>query len=391
MPRISQSLFSDISLDISKSNGSLLFDRNTGKFFLDLFGFFSSLPLGYNHKILKSNNFITQVSEYSSVRVALCAFDNPLVHNFYQALVDTTESQEFTGLTLAETGSLAVEQAVKLALLTHGSSTPVYTIANSYHGIYGVSASLTFASGSALDRLPDKFAHNYDIETINTVQELRQASRLHKKIVLVVEPIRCTAGDLIIEDDLLDLIRELSNQDKLCLIVDEVQTGIFSTGSPWAFQKLRLDPKIIVFGKKAQVSGTLSKQIYSTNIGPGNPKYFSSTYDASPIDLIRAIHILSFIKENKISIMSNIFEMSSAVSSLVNKFLNVRDIRNHGCLIGCTFESQDQRDHIFDQLFKNYVLCNPTGTNDIRFRLPLNFSQSDLEFFKTVLSQVSLV
>ena len=41
----------DIKIDFEKSHGSFLFDKKTNSEFLDFFGVFSSLPLGYNHSI----------------------------------------------------------------------------------------------------------------------------------------------------------------------------------------------------------------------------------------------------------------------------------------------------------------------------------------------------
>ena len=45
----------DIRIDFKKSKGSYLYDKKTGKRFLDLFSMFSSLPLGYNHPIFDSS------------------------------------------------------------------------------------------------------------------------------------------------------------------------------------------------------------------------------------------------------------------------------------------------------------------------------------------------
>ena len=41
----------NIKIDFDKSQGSYIFDKNTDKEYLDFFGMFSSIPLGYNHPI----------------------------------------------------------------------------------------------------------------------------------------------------------------------------------------------------------------------------------------------------------------------------------------------------------------------------------------------------
>ena len=364
-----------------------MYELNTKGYLLDLFGFFSSLPLGYNHEIFSSQEFIAKVSEYLSLRASICAFPNSLIQDFYQALVQATDSKAFLGLTLAETGSLAVEQAVKLAFLTHGENVPFCTIQNSYHGIYGLSACLTHASGSAPARLSGQRIRSSDFIALSQPEDLLKMSKVHPKIVLIIEPIRCTAGDFVIEAAWTQAINELKEKNQLCLIVDEVQTGIFSTGTPWAHKKLDLDPDIIVFGKKAQVCGTLSKPEYASKIGGSNPKYFSATYDASPIDLIRGTHLLEYIQYNRNRIVDNISEFSSSASRLFRNAFRDSDIRVHGCLIATTFDCEHQRNHVVNKLLKRRILCNPTGEAHVRFRLPLNFSQDNLTFLQNALSQ----
>ena len=51
----------DIKIDFEKSSGSYVYDKNTGKKFLDFLNMFSSLPIGYQHPIFdrsfeKKNN-----------------------------------------------------------------------------------------------------------------------------------------------------------------------------------------------------------------------------------------------------------------------------------------------------------------------------------------------
>ena len=49
-----------ISVNFEKSHDSYLFDDNTGREFLDFFGMYASLPLGYNHSIFKTKEFIDE-------------------------------------------------------------------------------------------------------------------------------------------------------------------------------------------------------------------------------------------------------------------------------------------------------------------------------------------
>ena len=64
----------NIKIDFEKSHGSYIFDKNTKKSFLDFFGMYASLPLGYNHPFLTSDSFKEEVVRCSHVKVTNCEF-----------------------------------------------------------------------------------------------------------------------------------------------------------------------------------------------------------------------------------------------------------------------------------------------------------------------------
>ena len=60
----------DIYLVPEKSKGSYFYEKNRGRMILDLFSFFSTLPLGYNHPIFSSDNFLTDISIYGGLKLS---------------------------------------------------------------------------------------------------------------------------------------------------------------------------------------------------------------------------------------------------------------------------------------------------------------------------------
>ena len=55
----------NIRYDFDKSNGSYIFDKNTNKSYLDFFGMFSSIPIGYNHPIFSTESFQDEIRKVS--------------------------------------------------------------------------------------------------------------------------------------------------------------------------------------------------------------------------------------------------------------------------------------------------------------------------------------
>ena len=61
--------FHKIKPDFSRSSGCLLFDINTQMHYMDLFGMYSSLALGYNHPIYNSEHFKKAVMDAVTVKI----------------------------------------------------------------------------------------------------------------------------------------------------------------------------------------------------------------------------------------------------------------------------------------------------------------------------------
>ena len=53
-------------------------------------------------------------------------------------------------------------------------------------------------------------------------------------------------------------MQALCHEYDALFVLDEVQTGVGLTGTPWAYQQLGLEPDIVAFAKKVQVGGIMA-------------------------------------------------------------------------------------------------------------------------------------
>ena len=78
-------------------------------------------------------------------------------------------------------------------------------------------------------------------------------------VAVVVEPIQSEGGDNHASPEFFRGLRELTKRLGVLMIVDEVQTGVGSTGTFWAHEKWGLkkgmEPDIVTFSKKFQAAG----------------------------------------------------------------------------------------------------------------------------------------
>ena len=76
----------NIRYDFDKSNGSYIFDKNTNQSYLDFFGMFSSIPIGYNHPIFDQESFKNEIEKVSKFKIVNCEFSTMNTIGFIKSL-----------------------------------------------------------------------------------------------------------------------------------------------------------------------------------------------------------------------------------------------------------------------------------------------------------------
>ena len=195
-----------------------------------------------------------------------------------------------------------------------------------------------------------------------------------------VEPIRCTAGDLELEPSHVSVISSFSNHPSSYLVYDEIQSGFYATLTTWSFHTFLL-PDVLIFGKRLQVCGFACSDVLESVFTPDSPKLLSSTFDGSPLDLVRGLFLLeytpSFIKSNLLPLQNNI----SLFADYCRDLFSPSDISIHGCLMALRFDNPSDCLNASSVLYRHNVLHNLTPPASIRFRFPYNLSSSDITDF----------
>lgn len=378
MIKLATSLF-NLKIDFNKSKGSYIFDKITQKYYLDFMGMYSSLPLGYNHDIF-DEEFKEEISRCSHVKVVNCEMISDEFIDFYNSFKKFTSLNKYKNYHFTCTGALANEAAIKTAmwykdLPVQGN---ILSVLNSFHGINSVGNFLTTRFGPIEDRQGNIYSKYYNDNNRLTLQDIYDT--ITRKLVsniqgVIIEPIQSTYGDNYLDINLIKEIYTICKLKNIPIIFDEVQTGFCSSGKKWYFQHIDIEPDIVVFGKKSQVSGIMVKDSISTVFD--NPKRLSVTFDGDLLDMIRCKYIIKAINAN------NLCDNASAMGSLfVNELSNIPgilNIRNCGLIIAFDLKSKEQRDKFFMNLFKNEnMLCNPTGDKSIRIRPNLAVTKHEI-------------
>jgi L-lysine 6-transaminase len=360
----------DIIIDFEKSNKSYLYDKKTGKYFLDVFSMFSSLPLGYNHTIF-DESFDQKIKYISHLRMSNNLFYSDELMSFEERFLNISFHSNFH---FCSTGALAVETAIKCAYeYKKNPDSIVYGVKNSFHGINSWGFVTDPEISSIRDRVVNYPRNNWQLHSIDDLIE--KLENITENICsVIIEPIQCTAGDVYLDFYKLRKIQELCNKNDICFIVDEIQTGFGVTGEMWYSKIIGLNPDIIIFGKKSQICGIMANNKYSEAIYSQYRK-LEVTFDGDLIDAIRSEYIIKAIEGQ--SLLDNVKGKSLILKNeLSKKFINYRSI---GHLIAFDFDSKTERDVFVEKSYTNQLLVNPTGENSVRMRPNLALSNNELD------------
>lgn len=388
-----------IKIDFEKSHGSYLHDKNTQADFLDFFGQYASLPLGYNHPIFKSDAFRAEYMRVAGVKVTNCEIISDEAQEFLKEFSGHSSMCPFEHFHFCCTGALAIESAIKTAIDYKGTQQPVIvSLKESFHGINSYGGFVTdrfYPVSTRLNGFPElgwKKVHNPKIiyqedggiDETTTKQGLAQFLAEFEQCIaqcgadniaaLLIEPIQATYGDNYFPREFFIMIRDLCDKYNICLIFDEVQTGFGGTGSMWYFEQTGITPDIVVFGKKVQVSGIMVQpkfgKIFDT------PVRLEVTWDGTLCDMVRGKYILRTYKSQ--DILNNVRVRSEELIEGLGR-LPIQNLRNAGLLIAFDLKDGRLRDAFFKALINERFLCNKTRERTIRLRPQLAVSKEEVE------------
>lgn len=383
-----------INIDYRKSGGVYAHDPNTDTMYLDMVNHYSSLPLGYNHPALSSLAFQREVLDVVGMKTAVGLYDSPEYIRFKEEFKAFAAPPGFNHVHFACTGSLAIEAAIKTAWVhvlardkkratpqkkAYTFPSPVFALTGSFHGInsFGNFLSTTdrgFKILAVEDESPFDVLQVCNKWSTDSIQIFNEEYILQNCAGILIEPVQCGNGDIYLDIELLKKARRICTKTGIPLIFDEIQTGFGTTGKLWYWQHLGIEPDIIVFGKKSQVSGIMVKDGFAAIFNEYDK--LSVTFDGDLVDMIRCRYIMQAIERN--NYLDNITKQGQLLKEELSKIEQLKNVRGIGGLIAFDLDSTEQRDDFCQRAFHNRLLCNPTAERSVRLRPNLTITQTEV-------------
>lgn len=282
----------------------------------------------------------------------------------------------------ANSGAEANECAMKLARLYsrtagHGGST-IITLDGSFHGrtMETLAATAQPAKQEAFQPLPGGFLHT----PINDIDALAQAFAANKDGICAVmfECIQGESGVHPCTREFLQAAQKLAHDNGALLVCDEVQTGIYRTGEPFAFQNFGITPDIVSMAKGIAGGFPMGACAARTEIAQAfQPGDHGSTFGGSNLAIASAYATLTALEEE------HLLENAQKVGAYLREQLEAWDaaveVRGMGLMDACDLRQDiDANKLVLDALGVG-LLTNATGPHTLRFLPPLICTCDDVD------------
>jgi acetylornithine/N-succinyldiaminopimelate aminotransferase len=182
-------------------------------------------------------------------------------------------------------GAEAIEASLKLARKYFNrlgqDRSEIISFHNSFHGrTYGalsVTGQPKYQEGLGPMMPGIHFATFNDIDSVKKVMNDKTAA-------VLIEVIQCEGGIHAADEKFLKELRDITRENGILLIVDEVQTGLGRTGKMWAYEHYGIEPDIMTSAKALGAGLPMGAMLVTNQVAQGfKPGDHASTFGGNPI------------------------------------------------------------------------------------------------------------
>ena len=402
-------LYYDVPFHPVRGEGQWIFDAD-GRRFLDAY---NNVPhVGHCHPHVVDALCRQAAMLNTNTRYL---FD-PIVE--YAERLVATMPQGLDAVMFACTGSEANDLAWRMARNFTGNSA-VITTHNGYHGNTTFLDSIDGSSIKTNRSTPDWWATvpapidgmlpSSESATAlanaysQAVDEL--ARRDHRPAALFIESFFCTDGVRLAETGGMTAALDVVRNSGGLLIADEVQAGLARSGShTWAFERLGVQPDIVVMGKPMGNGHPIAVVMARRDIVDAfyaRDRYFN-TFAGNPVSCAVGLAVLDVVQNENLRENARRVgaKLKQRLRELADRHAIIGDVRGQGLLVGVELvEDRETRAPAskaarwtINELCRRRVLVGLTGPdrnsrNILKIRPPLVFDESAVEILVTTLDE----
>lgn len=362
-----------LALEISRSEGLYLFDKDEKKY-LDLIAGISVSVLGHRHPVVVKA-IKDQIDLYMHTLVYGEFILSPQVK--LASLLASLLPENLSTIYLVNSGTEATEGAMKLAK-KHTGRTEIISAKFAYHGSTQGAASLMSPSTftEAFFPLIPHIKH-IDFNCITCLERIT-----HQTAAVILEPVQAEYGVRKPAGNFLKRIAEKCKSTGTLLIFDEIQTGMGRTGSLFAFSNYEVIPDILLLAKGLGGGMPIGAFVSSKEIMSGlseNPVLgHITTFGGHPVSAAAAFATLKFLIES--DLIKQVDEKAKRFLSSLSHPL-IKEIRYAGLLMAVDLDDASLVQKVIQLAIKKGLITDWFLFNDRSLRIapPLTITFDEID------------
>ena len=330
------------------------------------------------------------------IHIAATDFYEPRYLEFMERLAAIAPFEERARVFLTNSGTEAVEGAIKLARY-HTHRTGIIAFEGAFHG--RTMGALSLTNSKVKQRagfgplLP--MVHHAPFPRVRSWRETSggdgsaELEFLKHTIfgrqiaptdvaAIVFEPIQGEGGYFPAPAAFLTGLRELCDEHGILLIADEIQSGMGRTGAWWAIEHAGVEPDIITTAKGIASGMPIGAFIARDSVWTWPPGAHGSTYAGNPVCAAAGLATLDVIESEG---MANATAMGARLRAGLERVATdaVRDIRGAGLMLGVEFDSHEMAEAVQEAAFRLGLLTLECGESSLRFSPPLIVGEAEVD------------
>ncbi|HSK93881.1 MAG TPA: acetyl ornithine aminotransferase family protein [Candidatus Angelobacter sp.] len=332
------------------------------------------------------------------IHIAATDFYEPRYLEFMERLAGIAPFAEKARVFLTNSGTEAVEGAIKLARY-HTHRPGIIAFEGAFHG--RTMGSLSLTNSKVKQRagfgplIP--MVHHAPFPRVRAWRESTggdgsaELEYLKRTIfgrqiapadvaAIVIEPIQGEGGYFPAPAAFLRGLRELCDEHGILLVADEIQSGMGRTGRWWAIEHAEVEPDIVLTAKGIASGMPIGAFIARESVWTWPPGAHGSTFAGNPVCAAAGLATIDIIERDG---LANATEMGRRLRAGLEQVASsrevVRDIRGTGLMLGVEFASHEVAEAVQEEAFRLGLLTLECGESSLRFSPPLIVSEAEVD------------
>jgi 4-aminobutyrate aminotransferase len=389
-----------------------------GNVILDLSSHGAAFPLGYNNKeLIETATRAASVNpgRYGAEIVGAWGedpevIDIPTPSHLAKKVISKTKQYGLDTLFMSNSGSEAVENAIKLCYDHRRNMGIGFCFQGAFHGRTLGATSLTRSRRAQRAWYPH-IGEIIELPFCHCVGECRCGWKVlavpHKGIqtrfeqyldadigtvdpeqvaYIILEPIQGEGGYRLPAPGFLQDVAGVAKKYGIPLVLDEIQSGLGRTGKWFAFEHYDIKPDILCLGKTLRVGATIAPQ----DMFPKENGRLGGTWSGTnAVSAAVAYKIFEIIERD--NLLENATRVGThllnGLKSLQEKHSRIKNPRGLGLMVAMSIDGEGMAAKLIEEAFKKGLLVFSCGFDSIRFMPPLDLNVREADLALEILDQ----